>query len=432
MPVTSKYHHPLAALLLLVMAFGFLGSESSAQLGMHGQAKKRQPVDRKVVGYFIEWGVYARDYHALDIPADKLTHINYAFANIGSDLRIAQGDPYAATDKYYPGDTWDQPYRGAYNQLNNVLKPMYPHLKTLISVGGWTWSGLFSDVALTSQSRETFAESCVEFIRAYNFDGVDIDWEYPVCCGLSGNTNRPEDKQNYTLLMAELRSQLDAAEVEDGREYLLTIAAAAGYDKMENYELLEISQHLDWVNVMTYDLRGAWDMTVTANHSPLFANPNDPLAGTDIGEKYNTDWAMKEWALAGVPKNKLVMGVPFYGRAWGGVPAMEGGLFQPGTHVPAGTWDDWSSGATGFNEWWEIEQFEDSGAYLKFWDRASQTPWLYAPNLEGGHFIGYNDEHSLQLKVDHVRQEGYGGMMYWELSSDRTQTLIDVVHGVLH
>ena len=210
------------------------------------------PEDR-IVAYYIEWGIYGRDYQPSDIPAEKITHLSYAFANISSDGRIAIGDPYAAIDKSYPGDTWDQPYRGTYNQINNVLKAEHPHLKTLISVGGWTWSARFSDVAATETSRLVFAESCVEFIRAYNFDGVDIDWEYPVCCGLAGNTYRPEDRSNYTLLLAELRSQLDLASQSDGREYLLTIAAAGGVDKLANYELASIAEQCDWVNTMAYD-----------------------------------------------------------------------------------------------------------------------------------------------------------------------------------
>ena len=106
-------------------------------------------IDKRVVAYYIEWGIYGRGYHPMDMPGDKITHVNYAFANIGEDGRIAIGDPYAAIDKYYEGDTWDQPYRGTYNQLNNVLRAQYPHIKTLISVGGWTWSGKFSDIALT-------------------------------------------------------------------------------------------------------------------------------------------------------------------------------------------------------------------------------------------------------------------------------------------
>ena len=426
-------HRRLFAAVLTVALFvssGFAQGTGAGGAGRPGVVPAAWHSLSRKIGYFIEWGVYARNYHPLDIPADKITHINYAFANVGTDGRIQLGDAYAAIDKYYPGDTWNQPYRGAYNQLNNVLRALHPHIRTFISVGGWTWSGRFSDVALTPQSRAMFAASCVDFIRMYNFDGVDIDWEYPVCCGLPGNTYRPEDKQNYTLLMQELRAQLDMAAAIDGREYLLTIAAAAGYDKMANYEMARIAQPLDWVNIMTFDFRGGWDLSLTAHHSPLFANPTDP-APPDIAAKYNTAWAMTGWAAAGVPRGKLVLGIPFYGHAWGGVPATSDGLFQSATHVPAGTWDDWSSGATGVNEFWQIEAFEASGPYTKHWDTYSMVPWLYSPAVEGGHFIGYDDAASVSRKVDYIHQQGFGGVMLWELSADRNQTLIDVIDGNL-
>lgn len=408
-----------AALSLLLLAAPALARQQDVDPEPH--------VDRKVVGYFIEWGVYARDYHPLDIPAEKLTHVNYAFANIGPDLRIQLGDPYAAIDRFYPGDTWDQDFRGAYNQLNRVLKAQHPHLKTLISVGGWTWSGLFSDVALTPASRASFAESCVEFLRTYEFDGVDIDWEYPVCCGLGSNTYRPEDKQNYTLLMAELRAQLDQAGRVDGRDYLLTIAAAAGYDKLENYEMAELASHLDWVNVMAYDFRGAWDLSHTAHHAPLRRNPADPSGDPGIREKYNVAWTLNAWVDAGVPADKVVMGLPFYGRAWGGVPSAGGGLFQPATHMPWGTWDDAATGATGLNEFWELELFEASPDYAVHWDPASKASYLYNPGAEGGHFISYESARSLRRKLRLVNRKGFGGVMFWELSCDRNGTLTDVI-----
>ncbi len=382
--------------------------------------------DKRIVAYYIEWGIYGRNYHPMDIPAEKITHINYAFANLGADLKIALGDAYAAIDKYYPGDTWDQPYRGTYNQLNNVLRAEYPHIRTLISVGGWTWSKYFSDVALTEETRAVFAQSCVEFIRQYNFDGVDIDWEYPVCCGLPDNHYRPEDKENYTLLMAELRSQLDAAGVEDDREYLLTIASPAGYDKMENIELGPLAEQLDWMNIMCYDLRGAWDLTMTGHHGALYPNPDDP-ADPDIAAMYNGEYAIQHHLDEGVPADKIVMGVPFYGRAWGGVPNVDGGLFQPATHVPPGTWDDWASGATGVNDFWEIEQYEASGGYTKFWDDHTKAPYLYNPGAHGGHFIGYDDEQSMGIKVDYVNESGLGGIMLWEITADRNETLLDVI-----
>lgn len=382
--------------------------------------------EERIVAYYIEWGIYGRDYQPMDIPADKITHINYAFANIGADGRIALGDPYAAIDKYYEGDTWDQPYRGTYNQINNVLRGQYPHLRTLISVGGWTWSGRFSDVALTAESRSVFAESCVEFIRTYNFDGVDIDWEYPVCCGLGSNTYRPEDRENYTLLLQELRTQLDAAAAEDDRTYLLTIAAPAGYDKIANLEPDGIAASCDWINVMTYDLHGAWDMTATNHHSKLYANPDDP-GDDEIAERYNVASSIQTYLDAGVPASELVVGLPFYGRAWGGVGSANGGLFQPGTTVPPGTWDDWSSGSTGINDWFEIEEFIASGEYTRYWDDHSKVPWLYSPTRHGGHFVSYDDEESVQYKVDYVRDLGLGGYMFWEITADRNETLLDVL-----
>lgn len=135
------------------------------------------------------------------------------------------GDPWIDAQKSYPGDTWDQ-LRGNFNQLIK-LKQRYPHLKTLISVGGWSWSNRFSDVAADPALRENFANSAVDFLRKYQFDGVDLDWEYPVSGGLQGNSRRAEDKQNFTLLLQKTREKLDAAGAKDGKRYLLTIASGA-------------------------------------------------------------------------------------------------------------------------------------------------------------------------------------------------------------
>lgn len=388
--------------------------------------------DARFVAYYIEWGIYGRNYHPADMPLEKITHVNYAFANIGADGRIAIGDPYAAVERLYPGDTWGQPYAGTYNQLNNVLRAKYPHIKTLISVGGWTWSARFSDVALSEDSRRIFAESCVEFIRTYNFDGVDVDWEYPVEGGLPGNTTRPEDGVNYTLLLQELRSQLEVAGEVDGREYLLTIASPAGFDKMRHLELAALSDVLDFINIMTYDFRGAWDMTATSHHSPLYANPADP-GNAEIVEKYNTSWAVGEMLAEGVAPEKLVLGIPFYSRAWGGVadPNGNGGLYQPASIVPPGTWDDWSSGATGMNDFTEIEAMLAGGGYTRYWDDVAKAPYAYNPNAHGGHFVSYEDAESLGLKLDFVQGLGLGGVMIWEITADRNQTLIDQIQAGL-
>lgn len=425
-----------ADLAMLDAAMGSSGEGLSADLDANGVVDEFDRLmlealygacpEKRVVAYFAEWGIYGRQYYPSSMPLEKVTHINYAFANISADGRIALGDPYAAIDKAYPGDTWDQALRGNYNQFNNVLKAEHPHLKTMISVGGWTWSARFSDVALTEQSRATFAESCVEFIREYGFDGVDLDWEYPVSGGLASNVYRAEDRENYTLLLAELRAQLDAAAAEDGTEYLLTIASAAGFDKLVNFDLEGMHPHLDFINVMTYDLFGAWDLSTTGHQAGLRSNPEMTTVNPELREKYNLTWAIEEMLARGVPASKIVPGVAFYGRSWGGVSATNDGLFQSATTVPPGQWDDWSSGATGVYDWTDIEDKIASGSYARHWDPQAKAPWLYGGAF-GGHFISYDDPASIMLKGSFVQERGLGGLMFWEASGDRRETLFDAV-----
>ena len=400
------------------------GADMAVLLGRWGAC----PEPKRIVGYWIEWGIYGRNYQPADTPFHKVTHLNYAFANVDATYHVVPYDSYAAIDKAYPGDTWNQPVRGAYNQLNNVLKKQYPHLKTLISVGGWTLSARFSDAALTPANRTTFADSCVAFIRQYGFDGVDIDWEYPGGGGLDGNVARPEDKRNFTLLLQAVRQKLDAAGTADGTRYLLTIAAPAGYDKIANIEPAAIAATVDWVNVMNYDYFGAWDPSFTANHAPLRANPAMP-AGPQLASQYNVASSIGQYLAAGVPAQQLVMGLPAYGRSWRGVPAANDGLFQPGTGPAPGTWDDWSSGVTGVNDFTQIRNvfMAPGSGYVRHWDAVSQSPWLYNPNAYGGHFIGFDDEESVGLKIDWANDHGLGGAMMWDFTGDRDGVILDAI-----
>ena len=408
------------------------GADLGLMLGAWGACPESS--ERRVVAYYIEWGTYGRDYQPDDIPWDEITHLNYAFADIDPSGRVALFDTFAAIEKNFPGDTWDQPIRGLINQINFVHKPQHPGVKTLISVGGWTLSGRFSDVALTTESRRVFAESCIDFIRTYGFDGVDIDWEYPVEGGLASNTYRPEDGVNYTFLLRELRDQLDVAGEADDTYYELSIAAPAGYDKVRHLECAALGEILDFVNVMTYDMRGAWDLSKTGHHAPLFENPNEP-GSPDIREKYTVDWVLQEYLRQGVPASKLVMGIPMYGRAWGGVTSSaDGGLFASAGSVPPGTWDDWSSGATGVDDFDAsgtandgIVQLLAGGDYQRHWDDVAKAPYLHSPTRHGGHFISYEDAESLGHKLDYLDLHDLGGVMYWEITADRSQELVDLI-----
>lgn len=360
----------------------------------------------RIVGYFIEWGVYDRNYHVKDIPADRLTHINYAFAKIVNG-ECALFDSHAAIDKAYEGDK-PAPgvLRGNFNQLI-LLKKKHPHLKTLISVGGWTLSGPFSDVALTEESRIRFAKSCVAFIRKYGFDGVDIDWEYPVGGGLQSNKTRKEDKPNYTLLLAELRKQLDEAGQTDKKQYLLTIAAPAGPRTIGNLEIDKIHKHLDWINVMAYDFHGTWDATTHFN-APLFAIKDDP-AKDETSKKLNVDAAIQSYLSAGVPAEKIVLGVPFYGVGWGGVAKENNGLFRMKKSIPKGTWEE------GKFDYRDLAK-NYIGKVKRHWHDDAKVPWLY--DEKNGVMISYEDPESLKRKAQYARDKKLGGIMFWELSAD--------------
>jgi chitinase len=382
----------------------------------------KEPAQR-IVGYFVEWGIYQRGYHVSNIPAAKLTHLNYAFAKIDANGECALYDSFAAIDKAYPGDRWDPPQlRGCFNQLLQ-LKKKHPHLKTLISVGGWTLSGPFSDVALTEASRSRFARSCVAFLLKYGFDGVDIDWEYPVAGGQEGNKTRPADRANYTLLLAELRRQLDEQGKKDGKRYLLTIAAPAGPKTYANVELDRIHAHLDWINLMTYDFHGGWSPLTNFN-APLYPSSKDPSADETVRKSFNVDSAVKAYLAAGVPADKLVVGVPFYGRGWGGVKNVNDGLYQPRAQaLPKGTWE------AGVFDWKDLAA-NQVGKSRCFWHDEAKVPWLY--DEKSGVMISYDDPESLRQKAEYVRKNNLGGVMFWELSADDAQaTLLGALHEVL-
>lgn len=367
------------------------------------QPGKRGPV---VAAYYPEWGTYQRDYQVSDIPADKLTHAFYAFAKINDNGEVDLFDKYAATEK---GKNWNKPDQiaGNFGQMAQ-LKAENPHLKTMISIGGWTLSSKFSDVALTDASRKKFAISAVDFMKEYGFDGIDIDWEYPVGGGKAGNVNRPEDKHNYTLLLEELDKQIQVQEAQDNKDYLLTIASPAGFDKTENYELGEMSQHLDWFNVMTYDYHGAWEKT-TNHNAALYANSNDPSA---LAGKYNVDSTIQNYLNAGVSPDKIVMGAPLYGRTWQGVSSdNNGGLFQSATGAGTGSWEN------GMIDYKDLHnKLETDKSYVRYWDDQAKVPYVY--NAQKGFFSTYEDTQSLGHKLDYVQDNGLGGMFFWDVSGD--------------
>ena len=391
------------------------------------------PGGARKVGYFAQWGIYGRNFtlHTLDAQAmaGKLSTINYAFENVGSDGRCfeanlaGQGDAFADYQKTFDAassvsgvaDRFDQPLKGNFNQLLE-LKAKHPNLSVQVSIGGWTYSKFFSDAALTAASRQALVASCIDMFLKGNlplvqgdpsggpgsaagiFDGIDIDWEWPGSEGNVGNVIRPQDKQNFTLLMAEFRRQLDAYGASVGRHYSLSAFLPADPAKIATgFEVPQVFSSLDWATVQGYDFHGAWE-TRTMHQANLFPVANDPSP-----VRFSDDLAISSYTSAGVPPSKLLLGLPYYGRGWTGVGPTGNGLFQSGT-AAQGTWE------AGIEDYKVLKNRPGT----RFRDTAAGALWLY----DGTNWWSYDDPTVVAQKTAYVKQKELGGVMVWELDGD--------------
>lgn len=367
--------------------------------------------DKKVIGYFPEWGVYSRDYHMTDIPAESMTHIIYSFNTLSPEGDIGFHDTYAALEKAYPTDAWDQPVRGNMNQMR-IIKEDNPHLRTLFAVGGWTLSANFSDVAAGETTREHFAAEAVEHAVTYGFDGIDLDWEYPVAGGNFDVKHRPDDGDNYVLLVQALRRAFDARSQLDGKTYEISVAAPAGVDKFQNMHLAQMAEHIDWFNVMTYDYHGKWDTSHSGHLAPLYNNPANP---STIGRQYNVDYTIQAYLDAGVPASQLVMGIPLYGHSWSGVTdGGVNGLYQPATGAGSGSFE---RGVYDVRHLYDNINNDPDNWQVHF-DPIAEVPYIRAPSIESGMWISYEDSRSIDAKTGYLLEHDLAGAMFWEMSND--------------
>ncbi len=319
---------------------------------------------------------------------EKLTHIIYAFANI-KDGVVEQGFKNEIENF----------------KILNQAKERNPNLKILISVGGWTWSGGFSDMCLTKESREKFINSAVSFLEKNNLDGIDIDWEFPGLPGY-GNVHRPEDKENFTLLLKEMRSALNEAGIKNNKHYLLTIASGAFKNYLAHTEMGKDQKYLDFVNLMTYDFCEPDADSIAGHNAPLFTNPRDPNHNSD-------DAVVQEYIEAGVPPQKIVLGVPFYGHVWKVTSSEHHGLYEPGGQAKKRIWGSFKN----------IEQnLLNKNGFVRYWDSTSCVPYLF--NKDEKIFITYDDEESLRDKCDYINARGLKGAMFWEYKSDYKNMLL--------
>jgi chitinase len=325
-----------------------------------------------------------------ELDAHLVTRINYAFANI-KDGRMVTG--FASDAQNFA--------------LLAGLRKQNPSLTVLVSVGGWLWSGNFSEVALTAESRSVFVESVMDFLARYDLDGLDVDWEYPGMPG-SGHAFRSEDGRNFTLLLKELRKRFDRQTMKSHRRLYLTIAAGAGDDYLAHTEMKKVQEYVDTVNLMAYDYVEPGDDPLTGHHAPLFGNPAD-------ARNYSDDASVRAFERAGVPPGKILLGIPFYGHVWGDVADRDHGFLQPGKAVPNAYAPYSAIAGTMLNQ-----------GFIRYWDPIASAPYLY--NSEKHVFVSYDDTESIAAKCRYVITHKLGGVMFWEYSGDPAGVLLGAIN----
>ena len=329
----------------------------------------------------------------LAIDANKLTHINYAFVDVQDSMAWLTN---------METDTINF-------RLLNQLKEVNPDLRILISIGGWSWSGNFSDAVLTPESRSKFAKTSVKIVEDYDLDGVDIDWEYP---GQRGDNNvfRPEDKQNYTLMFEALRKELDELSKVTGKYYELTTAVGGNYKYVANTEMDKAVKYLDFVNLMTYDYYTSGD---TAGHHSNLYPPEDYEKDASAHKTFQI------FRDAGVPAEKLVMGVPFYGRSWIMKSAEKHGINMPV-----------EGRARGGGYTYIKDSLVNKQGFVRYWDESAKAPYLF--NSETNQLVVYDDEESVRLKCEYVLDNNMAGLMFWQYASDPKEYLLDAMNEHLY
>ncbi|XP_076043180.1 chitinase 7 [Oratosquilla oratoria] len=346
----------------------------------------------KVFCYYTSWakkrsgaGRFEPEY----IDPETCTHVVYAFASM-EDNRLAPGHPDDVGDSFTPG---------IYQRLMK-LKEKNQNLKILLALGGWAFGTKpFKELVSNSFRMNGFIYDALDFLRKHEFDGIDIDWEYP---------RGPDDKANFVNLLKEFRIAFEGEAKSSGHTRLLVTAAVpASFEALAaGYDVPEISKYLDYLNVMTYDFHGQWDNEVGHN-SPLL-----PLeVSTPYQMKLTVDFSIREWIKQGAPPQKILVGMPTYGRSF---TLADPDSFDIGAEVTAGGDAGRYTLEEGFMSYYEVCEFLFQENTTLVWDNEQLVPFAY----RGNQWVGFDDERSLAGKVEWLKELDLGGVMIWSVDMD--------------
>ncbi|XP_055626232.1 mucin-2 isoform X1 [Toxorhynchites rutilus septentrionalis] len=380
-------------LLLLATALSLCASSSNGGVSAASEANQR------VVCYYTNWSVYrpgTAKFNPQNINPYLCTHLIYSFGGFTKENALKPYDKYQDIEQ------------GGFAKFTG-LKTYNKNLKTMLAIGGWNeGSSRFSPMVGDAERRSQFVKNAIKFLRQNHFDGLDLDWEYPAF----RDGSKPKDRENYAQLVQELREEFDRESSKTGRpRLLLTMAVPAGIEYIEKgYDVVKLNKYLDWFNLLTYDYHSAYEPAVN-HHSPLFSleEPSEYNFDTEL----NIDYSIKFYLNAGAEREKLVLGIPTYGRSYT--------LYNPdATEI--------GSPADGPGEQGDATREKGYLAYYEICTAVKEDPeWtVVQPNpkamgpyaFKGNQWVGYDDEAIARKKAKYVAENGLGGIMFWSIDND--------------
>lgn len=372
-----------------------------------------QPPQDSIFVYYQQQAIYSPNYHIHDINFQQVTHIVYQSAGIDEDFNVIVSDKYADISHSYPGyDPKKDKFQGSFGELYKA-KQKYPHLQSIISIGGLGVANFYSDITSSVDSRHYFALSALKFIRTYQFDGIEIDWPAPI-----EEANHSDDPKNLNLLLEELREVLDIAGQQDKQYYTLMITPSAKPSFQDHWDINQAQQYLDYFSVPINYIHNHWG-NYSHHLAPLSITTKDKQQLIEKSrETANFDSILSHYKKHNITPQKIVLNISVFATGWNGVENKNNGLHQKAKKVSWGSWDSASSGRTGIYTQDYLKEFIASSGYNKFWDNSAKMHWLYNANRFNGHFISFEDEDSISYKIDYIKAHNYNGIALRQIHND--------------
>jgi GH18 family chitinase len=397
------------------------------------QAQNPEPV---VAGYFPFWSVYSYNFHIQDIRDERLTHIIYQYANLKPSGKVVVGDQFVDTNNTYEGDgSANREVRGSFGQLA-LLKEKNPDLNVIISIGGWAWSGNFSPVAQTAKKRKRFVDSTADFVELYGFDGVEIDWRFPVFGGNPKNKFHPDDQKNQAILIKELRQRFDQLTEKTGNDYQIMLVSSAVPQISGAPDFNAVQPYLDYIMLASATMTGSWT-AFTAHQSPLSAPSDAP------DHHLSLEVFLPKLFDLGLQADKTILKISAAGVGWAGVEIdseIDGqseseshqsinALYKPWKTLPFGSRDDHNGAPSGIFTYQQILELEGLAGTQSIWDDVGEGQYLY--NRERQLMLSFESPRSIAAKLDFAQELGLAGAALSDLAGDTIdqRSQLHSVHG---